>query len=223
TAVEDMRLRAQQLGIAVLPVVVGAHNRPDAFLDARANALPGPEHLRRLRELTKIRPVGSAGAAKVEDRGDPECSVAAIRQPLVRGDLVTADQLTTAALFTAAGRSQAGWIGRDDADRLGTVFLRDCARVWHEETDKRHGFVAQLLLCPDDLDQDMTDLVRLFGWDKPHAISPDYRRWVDDNGRHPGFLYPTLRTAARPTQWYDRWSMTVSAVHRRIRRESLYG
>ena len=231
TAVADMRLAAQRLGIAVLPVLVGAHNHPDAFLDARANALPGPEHIRRLRELTRNRhtgsvgsvgSVGSAGAARTEDtKGPVDSGVEAIRLALVRGDLVAADHLTTAALLAAAGRSQAGWIGRDDADRLGTVFLRDCARVWHEETAKRHGFVAQLSLCPGDLDRDMVDLVKLFGWDNPHAISPDYHRWVSDNGHHPGF-FPTLRTAVRPTQWYDRWSMTVSAVHRRIRRESLY-
>jgi hypothetical protein len=222
TAVEDMRLAAQHLGIAVLPVLVGARNRPNAFLDARANVLPGPEHIRRLRELTKNRPAGSTDTTRTEDRkGQGHSGIEAIRRALVRGDLVTADHLTTAALLAAVGRSQAGWIGRDDADRLGTVFLRDCARVWHEETDKRHGFVAQLLLCPGDADRDMVDLVKLFGWDSPHAISPDYHRWVTDNGHHTGF-FPTLRTTVRPMQWYDRWSMTVSAVHRRIRRESLH-
>lgn len=101
-----------------------------------------------------------------------------------------------------------------------TRFLRDCARVWHEETARRHGFVAQRLLCPSNMDLDMIDLVKLFGWGNPHA-SPDYHSWVaDNNSDHPGF-FPTLRIAAGSMRWYDRWSMTVSAVHRRLRREPL--
>jgi len=229
-AVADMRLAAQRLGIAVLPVVVGAHGRQDAFLDARSNALPGPMHLRRLRDLARlaasagaepagaVEPAGTAKPARRKDQGDPV--IEAIIEALARGDLVAADQLTTAALLTAAGRSQAGWIARDDVDRVETAFLRDCARVWHEETAQLHGFLAQRLLCQGDADRDMIDLVKLFGWDNPHAISSDYHSWVAGNGHHPGF-FPTLRTVDMSTRWYDRWSITVSSIHRRIRRESL--
>lgn len=122
TAVEDMRLAAKRLGIPVLTVIVGGRDRPDAWLDARGNALPSDKHRKKLRELaTKGRRVDS----DTEDRKDPDDSVIeVIRTALACGELVTADQLTTTALLTAVGRDQAGWIGRDDAVRLETRFRK---------------------------------------------------------------------------------------------------
>lgn len=212
-AVTDMRAAARRLGLTVLPVVVGSRRQPDPFLDARAGALPDPAHLRTLRELTRARVPTTVAAA-------PEPVLEPVRVALARRDLVAADQLTTALLLDAAGCAEAGWVGKAQVADVETAFLRDCARVWYSETDQRHGFLAQRKLA-DGLGRcDMGTLARTFGWGEPRSIPSDYHAWVAGRDHAPGF-FPTLRAATATRNWYDRWSMTVSAVHQRIWKERL--
>jgi hypothetical protein len=196
----------------VLVVVVGSRWQSGAFLDARAGALPSAAHLRRLRELAK-----AFLPAVVEV---PDLVLEPVREALVRGDLVAADQLTTTLLLDAAGRTDVGWVGAAQVVDVETAFLSDCARLWDTETAQRHGFLVQQQLADGLRRYDMGTLARTFGWGEPGSIPPDYHAWVADRDHPPGF-FPTLRTATTTHNWFDGWSMTVSAVHRRIQKERL--
>lgn len=210
TTVADMRSAARRLGLPVLVVAVGAGARPDAFLDARAGGMPGPAHLRRLRELART--PRTAPTEKARPMIEP------VRAALTRGDLVAADQLTTTLLVDAAGCAELGWIGRAEVAAIETALLRDCARVWHDETGQSHGFLAQRVLFPGGDHCDIAELAPRYGWGAPGAVPADYHGWVADRGHQPGF-FPTLRHAGATGNWFDRWSMTVSSVHERIRQE----
>ncbi|NKE64066.1 hypothetical protein FXN61_48215, partial [Lentzea sp. PSKA42] len=100
-AVRDMRLAARRHGVKVLPVLVGTHTEPDAFLDARTGALPDAAQLRALREL-------AAGEKESPVAETPDPAVIRIGAALAEGDLVLADRHTTAALLAAAGCGDRG-------------------------------------------------------------------------------------------------------------------
>jgi eukaryotic-like serine/threonine-protein kinase len=208
-AVQDMRLAAQRRGVTVLPVLVGTHAEPGAFLDARTGALPDAAHLRTLRALA-ARERAPAPAEK------PSPEITAIGQALANGNPVAADRLTTAALLAAAGCADRTWAGRDEVALIGARFLRDCAQTWDGGTGGRHGFLAQRRLMADARGTEVADLARLFGWGDPRTIPADYENWVADAG--PGF-FPTLRCAPSSGTWFDRWNITVSAVYKRVRME----
>lgn len=210
TTVTDMGAAARRLGLPVLPVTIGAGSRPDAFLDARTGALPDRARLRRLRELARAPRRAPAEPA--------EPVIAPVHAALARGDLVAADQLTTTLLLTAASCAELGWIGEAEVAAVETALLRDCARVWHEETGQRHGFLVQCGLFPCDGYCDITELAPRYGWGEPADYQADYHGWVAERGHRPGF-FPTLRHADAAGNWFDPWSMTVSSVHQRIRQE----
>jgi predicted Ser/Thr protein kinase len=207
-AVRDMRLAARQRGVEVLPVLVGSRTEPGAFLDARTGALPTPAQLRALRERAARKPVST------NDSTDP--AVAGIAAALAGGDLVLADRRTTAALLAAAGCADLGWAGPDEVASIGGQLLRDCARVWHEGTDGKHGFLAQRGLLADRTGTEVADLAELFGWGDPLTIPADYASWVAGAG---AAFFPTLRHDRATGSWFDTWNVTVSAVYRRIRSE----
>jgi eukaryotic-like serine/threonine-protein kinase len=208
-AVRDMRLAARRRGVTVLPVLVGTHTEPDAFLDARTGALPDAVQLRTLRELAS-----RAQANTVTEAPDP--AVAAIGAALAAGDLVAADRHTTSALLAAAGCTDQGWAGPDEVASIGRRLLLDCARTWDEGTAGEHGFMAQRILMADCAGTEIADLAHLFGWGDPLTIPAGYASWVDGAGA--GF-FPTLRPALAAKAWFDTWNITVSAVYRRIRSE----
>lgn len=208
-AVRDMRLAARQRGVEVLPVLVGNHSEPGAFLDARTGALPDTAQLRTMRELAAGRKAGPAADA-------PDPAVARIVAALADGDLVLADRHTTAALLAAAGCADLGWAGPDEVAAIGTRLLLDCARGWHEGTDGKHGFLAQRDLMAGRTGTEVVDLADLFGWGDPLTIPADYTSWVANAGA--GF-FPTLRHDLSTSSWFDTWNVTVSAVYRRIRSE----
>ncbi|SFR24779.1 Serine/threonine protein kinase [Lentzea waywayandensis] len=212
-AVRDMRLAAVQRGVTVLVVLVGGHHETDVFLDARTGALPDDAQLRALRELAAGRN-DSVTTTPREATTDP--AVAEIAAALAEGDLVTADLHTTAALLAAAGCASLGWAGLDEVASIGERLLRDCARVWHEGTDGKHGFRAQRLLMADGNGTEVADLAHLFGWGDPASIPADYPAWV--TGAGPGF-FPTLRHEVPSGAWFDDWNVTVSALYGRIRSE----
>jgi hypothetical protein len=193
----------------VLPVLVGTHTEPDAFLDARNGTLPDATHLRTLRTLA-----ARERAPAPADEPTPE--IIAIGAALANGDLVTADQLTTAALLAAAGCADRPWAGRDEVALIGARFLRDCAHTWDSRTGGEHGFLAQRRLMADVKGTEVFDLARLFGWGDPRTIPADYASWVAGAG--PGF-FPTLRGVPSSGTWFDRWNITVSAVYQQVRRE----
>ncbi|MFJ5989224.1 protein kinase [Lentzea sp. NPDC092896] len=209
-AVRDMRLAARQRGVTVLVVLAGGHHEPDVFLDARTGALPDAAQLRALREIA------AGGNASPATETSPAPAVAGIAAALAEGDLVAADLLTTAVLLAAAGCADHGWAGLDEVASIGTRLLRDCAHVWHEGTDGKHGFRAQRLLMADGTGTEVADLAHLFGWGDPLGIPADYPVWV--TGAGPGF-FPTLRHEVPSGAWFDNWNVTVSALYRRIRSE----
>ncbi len=215
----DMRLAAERRNIPVRRIVVAGPRQPDAFLDARANALPGPDHLARLRALVRTEQPTHDATSPVDRTA---ALVAAVRTALRAGDLVAADRLTTDMLLAAAGRSDEGWMTRSHVNYVGTAFLRELAEVWQRETGGRHGFRAQRALLPENSRNRMFTLSRAFGWSRDGAISDDYETWVADRGDVPGF-FPTLRPPKRSYGWYDNWSMTVTAVHDRISEERRSG
>lgn len=208
-AVRDMRLAARGRGVTVLPVLVGAHTEPGAFLDARTGALPDAAQLRTLRELAAR---GNTDPATET----PDPAVARIGTALAQGDLVAADRHTTAALLAAAGCADQGWAGSNEVASIGKRLLVDCARIWHEGTGGRHGFLAQRVLMADCTGTEVADLAHLFGWGDPLSIPADYPSWVTGAGA--GF-FPTLRHDVPADAWFDTWNVTVSAMYRRIRSE----
>ncbi|MGW5054994.1 protein kinase domain-containing protein [Actinokineospora sp. NPDC004072] len=209
-AVRDMRLAARGRGVTVLPVLVGGHSEPDAFLDARTGALPDATHLRRIRELA------AREQRSVPVRGLFDPAIAAIAAELAAGDLVTADRHTTAVLLAAAGCAERGWAGPEEVAAIGADLLRDCAHVWEDGTGGDHGFLAQRRLMADGEGTEVADLAACFGWGDPARIAADYGAWVATAGA--GF-FPTLRSASLSSPWFDSWNSTVSAVYRRIRSE----
>ncbi|MGX7828965.1 protein kinase domain-containing protein [Actinokineospora sp. 24-640] len=215
----DMRLAAERRNVPVRRIAVAGPRQPEEFLDARANALPGPAHLARLRALARTEQRTHDATSPVDRTA---ALVAAVRTALRAGDPVTADRLTTDALLAAAGRTDEGWMTRSHVGRIGTAFLREFADVWQEETDGKHGFRAQRGLLPENARNRMVALSRAFGWDYQHYIPGDYEAWVADRVDVPGF-FPTLRSSNRSSGWYDRWSMTVIAMHDRISEERRSG
>ncbi|WP_051115037.1 serine/threonine-protein kinase [Actinokineospora enzanensis] len=212
--ITDMRAAAVRRGVTVLPVAVGVEAAADVFLDARVHQLPGREQLRELRRLVR------APRAPAVPESHPDRVLEPVREALARGDLVGADQLTTVLLLTAAGGAEVGWADPERLDTVETEFLRSCARIWHDETERRHGFRAQRDLYPADGDLDLSALSRAFGWGEPRVIPADYHRWTRRSDFPAGF-FPTLRAAEVGGRWFDRWDQTVSAVHRRLRGERL--
>lgn len=210
-AVRDMRLAARQLDVTVLPVLVGTHSEPGAFLDARTGTLPSAEHRRALRELAARK---SAPAPAQAQQCAPE--ITAIGTALANDGPVAADRLTTEALLAAAGCANRAWAGRDEVALIGARFLRDCARIWDDSTAGRYGFLAQRRLMADAKGTEVADLARLFGWGDPRTIPADYASWVAQAG--PGF-FPTLRGVPSSGTWFDRWNLIVSAVYQRVRME----
>ncbi|MDX8146917.1 serine/threonine-protein kinase [Lentzea sp. BCCO 10_0061] len=219
-AVRDMRLAARQRGVTVLVVLAGGHHEPDVFLDARTGALPDATQLRALRVLAMgwdTVPVPEFfPTAPLDATAALDPAVAEIAAALAEGDLVTADLHTTAVLLAAAGCADHGWAGLDEVASIGERLLRDCARVWHEGTDGKHGFLAQRLLMTDRTGTEVADLAHLFGWGDPLGIPADYPVWVTCAG--PGF-FPTLRHEVPSDAWFDNWNITVSALYGRIRSE----
>ncbi|CCH29500.1 protein kinase [Actinosynnema sp. NPDC047251] len=211
----DMRLAADLLNIPVRRIVIDGPRQPDSFLDARANALPGPDHLAQLRALVRTEQRRHDATSPVDRTA---ALVTTVRTALRAGDPVTADRLTTDMLLAAAGRSDEGWMTRSHVNHVGTAFLRELARVWQEETGGRHGFRAQRALLPENTRNRMFSLARTFGWSDQGSIADDYETWVSDRADVPGF-FPTLRSPEPSYGWYDNWSMTVTAVHDRISEE----
>ncbi|UVS80570.1 protein kinase domain-containing protein [Actinokineospora sp. UTMC 2448] len=215
----DMRLAAERRNVPVRRIVVTGHRRPDAFLDARTNALPGPAHLTQLRALARAEPRPQDATGPVDRT---VVLVAGIRTVLRDGDLIAADRMTTDALLAAAGRSSEGWMTRSHVARIGTAFLTEIADVWQEETDGRHGFRAQRALLPDNARNRMGPLSQAFGWKYQGHIPDDYEKWVAERVDVPGF-FPTLRPPQQSSGWYDNWSITITAVHDRISEERRSG
>jgi eukaryotic-like serine/threonine-protein kinase len=218
-ATVDMRQAAEWRSIPVRRIILAGPRQPDAFLDARASALPGPAHLVQLRALVRTEP-RTRDATGPMDR--TAALITAVRTALRAGDLVTADRLTTDMLLAAAGRSEEGWMTRSHVNHIGTAFLRDLAQVWQEETGGRHGFHAQRVLLPENSRNRMYTLALTFGWSSQGFVPDDYETWAADGGDVPGF-FPTLRSLNQPSGWYDSWGMTVTAVHDRISEEQRSG
>jgi eukaryotic-like serine/threonine-protein kinase len=218
-ATVDMRQAAEWRSIPVRRIILAGPRQPDAFLDARASALPGPAHLVQLRALVRTEP-RTRDATGPMDR--TAALITAVRTALRAGDLVTADRLTTDMLLAAAGRSEEGWMTRSHVNHIGTAFLRDLAQVWQEETGGRHGFHAQRALLPENSRNRMYTLALTFGWSSQGFVPDDYETWAADGGDVPGF-FPTLRSLNQPSGWYDSWGMTVTAVHDRISEEQRSG
>lgn len=206
-AVRDMRLAARARGLEELVVVAGGRPEPGTFLDARTGTLPSAA------QLVELRRRASKKTTSSEDTPDP--AVAIISQALADGDLVTADLHTTAVLLAAAGCAELGWASGDEIASIGSRLLHDCARVWQEETEGKHGFLAQRALMADT-GTEVADLARLFGWGDPLTIPADYLSWTANAG--PGF-FPTLRTEMPGSGWFTTWNITVSALYKRIRSE----
>ncbi|MEO3809505.1 protein kinase [Sphaerisporangium sp. B11E5] len=208
---------ARRLGVPVLRVLLAGHEPGHVrFYDARDGSLPGEAEIAWLRRLceTPPRPARAVPAAGLER----------LRRLTAAGDLVAADTLTTALLLDAAGRTEEGWMAQSDGARLTTPFLRDIEAAWADGTAGRHGFAAQLGRYwghqRAGTRTDFTELARALGWTvNLSAKNGTYPQWATRSDYRPGF-FPTLRNPSRELQngWYDRWTLTVMAVHHQLRR-----
>ncbi|MFC6081234.1 serine/threonine-protein kinase [Sphaerisporangium aureirubrum] len=210
---------ARRLGVRVFRVLLGGIGPGRArFYDARDGSLPGEAEIAWLRRLNEA-PVRPAKAPEAPGDG-----LERLRRLVAAGDLVGADTLTTSLLLDAAERAEEGWLSDSDAARLTTELLRDVETAWAEGTDDFHGFGVQLDRYwghqRAGSREDFRELARTLGWDKKlSAKVGTYSQWATRADYLTGF-FPTLRNPSRELQngWYDRWTLTVMAVHHQLRR-----
>jgi hypothetical protein len=213
---------ARRRGVRVLRILLGG-NEPgrDRFYDARDGSLPGEAEIAWLRRLHET-PAGPVRTPEAPDA--PGDGLARLCALTAAGDLVGADTLTTSLLLDAAGRTEKGWLAPSDGARLTTEFLRGVDAAWTRGTDGRHGFGTQLARYwghqRAGSRADFTELARTLGWtENLSAKAGTYSEWVTRADYLTGF-FPTLRNPSRELQngWYDRWTLTVMAVHHQLRR-----
>ncbi len=211
------------------------HLAHTGYLDARDGQLPAPEDLEILRRLHEShRSEGPADLAKVLPAPPTKAQAPAARIPssasldlldryLADREIEYADLLTTTVLLEAADRLEAGWLRHADGRRLPPELLSAVDELWARHTDGRQGFTAQRELADIGGGGHVAFLrvSLVYGWRKPDRdVFPRYPGFTEraGPGGRDGF-FPTLRNPQNEhfQDWYGRWTVTVAAVHLRVR------
>lgn len=198
--------------------------RDGALLDAAALGL-----LSRLHEdMTGGRPPrlpepprhGTPPAARMT----PSAGLERLRAHLAEGEYEHADLLTTRLVMESAGRLTEGWLSARHAAAVPRELPAGINALWAHHSHGRQGFRRQLALTPAGGPRGprFPELGAALGWrDSAEAAVPrlyrDFARRAGP-GRRTGF-YPTLRDPGQEnaSDWYDRWSSTVLALHAQLR------
>jgi len=146
-----------------------------------------------------------------------------LRGFVVKGEYLHADLLTTHLVMEKAGRLVQGWLRERDAAAVPLELLTGIDAVWAGQTYGRQGFRQQLELTPAAGPRELfRELGAALGW-RASDEGPVPRLYYDfvqqaGPGKRTGF-FPTLRSPQHEnsSDWYDRWSSTVLAVHARLR------
>jgi hypothetical protein len=152
-----------------------------------------------------------------------------LRSLLADEEFERGDLLTTSVILAAAGRLDRGWLRLSDGAKLPDGLLNDLGSAWSDGTGGRHGFQVQRQRFPIGSrgGAEFVDMAVEFGWrSRPDsrpvrevaALVPRYREFVTGDANLREGFYPTLRNPAVEdyVAWYDRWKMTVLAVHLRL-------
>ncbi|MCA2174666.1 TIR domain-containing protein [Nonomuraea glycinis] len=227
---------ARERGRTVFPILLHGernyHLAATWYVDARDGRLLGPEELNILAALHRAdaagRPLSPARALPAPAtrplravRMPPSLSLDRLREYLAEGRWRYADLLTTDLLLREAGRSAEGYLCEADGRKLPAGLLAGIDAVWSEHTHGRQGFAAQsgLARVRTGTYTEFLELTRACGWcDERDEVAGGYRDFAGRAGGRSGF-YPTLRNPQneRYLNWYDQWTETVLAVHRRSR------
>lgn len=241
-------LEGQRHGRDFFPVLVrgGRHYllASSWYFDARAGVLPGPAEMRLLRRLYDahdgaLRRFSARTRPSVPSRsfGLPRPPAASPARParlpagaslgrlrgfLAEGEIEHADLLTTTILLEAVGRQESGWMLQADAARLETGLLDEVNAAWAASSGGLYGFEAQrkLARARGGLHSDFLELSVKYGWRaSADDTVPRYEGFAGRGEGRAGF-FPTLRNPQneRYLDWYDQWTETVLAVHRRLLR-----
>ncbi|WP_243794359.1 TIR domain-containing protein [Saccharopolyspora gloriosae] len=207
------------------------------YLDARDGRLPATRDLAVLHRLHDAATAEtSADSTTMPPAPPPNRRAPAVRVPaatslglldryLTDRELEYADLLTTTVLLDAAARLEDGWLRRADGRTLPLDLLTAIDELWAGHTRGTQGFTAQRGQAEVRRSADFLRASLAYGWrasdrEPISRYQPGFTERAGPGGRD-GF-FPTLRNPQNEhfQDWYEQWTLTVTAVHLRLRDQS---